>query len=55
MLRLAVRDDGVGGARPDRSGLLGLRDRLSVVDGELRVESPAAGGTVVAAGIPLRQ
>jgi signal transduction histidine kinase/ketosteroid isomerase-like protein len=55
MLRLAVRDDGVGGARPDRSGLLGLRDRLSVVDGELRVESPAAGGTVVAAGIPLRE
>ncbi len=38
-LRLQVRDDGVGGARPD---------------GHLRVESPADGGTLVAAEIPLR-
>jgi hypothetical protein len=33
--------------------LLGLRDRLAVVDGELRIESPADGGTLVAADIPL--
>ena len=26
-LRVQIRDDGVGGARPDGSGLLGLRDR----------------------------
>jgi signal transduction histidine kinase len=54
MLCVAVRDDGVGGAeREDRSGLLGLRDRLSVLHGHLRVQSPAERGTVVAADIPL--
>ena len=52
-LAVQVRDDGVGGARPDGSGLLGLADRLAALDGELRVESPAAGGTLVAAAIPL--
>jgi signal transduction histidine kinase len=51
-LRVQVRDDGVGGARPDGSGLLGLTDRLAALDGQLRVESPADGGTLVAADIP---
>jgi signal transduction histidine kinase len=53
-LRVTVRDDGVGGARPDGSGLPGLSDRLAVLDGRLRVESPAEGGTLLAADIPLR-
>ncbi len=48
-----VRDDGVGGARAGGSGLLGLADRLAVLDGRLDVESPADGGTLVAAAIPL--
>ncbi len=52
-LQIRVRDDGVGGARPDRSGLLGLADRLAALDGQLRIESPADGGTLVAADIPL--
>ena len=52
-LEVRVRDDGVGGARTDGSGLLGLGDRLAVLDGRLRVESPAGGGTLVAAVIPL--
>ena len=52
-LHVQVRDDGVGGARPDGSGLLGLADRLAVLDGQLRVESPVDGGTLVAAAIPL--
>jgi PAS domain S-box-containing protein len=52
-LRIQVRDDGVGGARPDGSGLVGLADRLAVVDGELRVEDSADGGTLVAADIPV--
>jgi PAS domain S-box-containing protein len=52
-LLVQVRDDGVGGARPDGSGLVGLTDRLAVLDGQLRVESPPAGGTLVAADIPL--
>ena len=52
-LRIQVRDDGVGGARPDGSGLLGLRDRLAALDGQLRVESPLEGGTLIAADIPV--
>jgi signal transduction histidine kinase len=54
-LRLEVRDDGVGGAHrhPNGSGLVGLEDRLAVLDGRLRVETPEDGGTVVAAAIPL--
>ena len=52
-LQIQVRDDGVGGARADGSGLVGLADRVAAVDGRLRIESPADGGTVVAANIPL--
>jgi signal transduction histidine kinase len=53
-LQVQVRDDGVGGARPDGSGLLGLGDRLGVLDGSLRVDSPRDGGTLIAADIPIR-
>src|SRR3954469_14232962 len=53
-LQIRVRDDGVGGARRDGSGLLGLADRLAALDGQLRVETVAGGGTLVAADIPLR-
>jgi signal transduction histidine kinase len=52
-LRVQVRDDGIGGARPDGSGLVGLADRLAVLGGRLRVESPADGGALVTADIPL--
>ena len=52
-LRVEVRDDGVGGASPNGSGLQGLRDRLATLDGRLRIESPANGGTLVAATIPI--
>ena len=52
-LELRVRDDGVGGARPDGGGFVGLADRLAVLHDQLRVESPADGGTLVSANIPL--
>jgi signal transduction histidine kinase len=52
-LGVQVHDDGVGGARPDGTGLVGLADRLAALDGGLHVDSPAGGGTVVAASIPL--
>jgi GAF domain-containing protein len=55
VLHVAVRDDGAGGAHAGGSGLLGLADRLAVLDGRLTVESPPGGGTVVAAAIPLAQ
>jgi signal transduction histidine kinase len=51
-LQVQVRDDGIGGVEPDGSGLVGLGDRLAVLDGSLRVESPAEGGTLIAAAIP---
>jgi signal transduction histidine kinase len=50
-----VRDDGVGGADPEGSGLLGLRDRISAVGGALQVESPPGHGTHIAARLPLRR
>jgi signal transduction histidine kinase len=53
-LRLEVRDDGIGGARLDGSGLVGLVDRLAVLNGRLSVEDAPDGGTLVAADIPLR-
>jgi signal transduction histidine kinase len=53
IFRVQVRDDGAGGALPDGSGLLGLADRLAALGGQLRIESPAAGGTLIAADFPL--
>jgi signal transduction histidine kinase len=52
-LQLEVRDDGVGGANPDGTGLVGLSDRLAAHHGTLRVASPPDGGTVIAASIPV--
>jgi signal transduction histidine kinase len=52
-LRVVVADDGRGGASPDRgSGLRGLAQRASSVDGTLRVDSPAGGPTVIVAELP---
>jgi signal transduction histidine kinase len=54
-LRVQVRDDGIGGADPTSgTGLRGLRDRVDALDGELEVESPPGGGTVVTAEVPVR-
>ena len=53
MLRVEVRDDGVGGASPDGTGLVGLADRLAVLDGRLEVDSPPGDGTRLIATIPL--
>lgn len=51
--RIEVRDDGIGGADPQRgSGLAGLRDRVAALEGRLEVLSPIGGGTTVAAEIP---
>jgi PAS domain S-box-containing protein len=50
-----VRDDGIGGtqARSDSSGLTGLRDRIGALNGTMDIISPADGGTVLRARIPL--
>ena len=54
-LRVEVHDDGVGGASPDGTGLVGLADRLAVLDGRLEVDSPPGGGTRLTAAIPLQE
>jgi signal transduction histidine kinase len=54
VLRLVVSDDGVGGADLSRgSGLTGLVQRVSTVDGRLDVSSPGGGPTVVTVELPL--
>jgi signal transduction histidine kinase len=53
ILELVVSDDGAGGATTRGSGLIGLADRLAVLDGALRVESPPGGGTRLTATIAL--
>jgi signal transduction histidine kinase len=55
LLRVEVRDDGVGGAKAGLgTGLGGLADRLAVLDGTLQIASPSGRGTTVRAEIPLR-
>src|SRR6266508_246965 len=54
-LEVEVEDDGVGGADPAAgSGLRGLEDRVSALDGSLAVRSPAGSGTKVVATFPVR-
>jgi signal transduction histidine kinase len=53
-LRLAIRDDGIGGADPGRgSGLVGLSDRVEALGGTLQVSSPAGTGTTLLIEVPL--
>jgi signal transduction histidine kinase len=52
-LRVVVLDDGVGGADPAAgTGLRGLADRVSAVDGRLSVDSPAGGPTTLTVELP---
>ena len=53
VLRVEVRDDGVGGAIRDGAGLVGLHDRVAALGGRLRVDTPLDGGTLIAATLPL--
>jgi signal transduction histidine kinase len=59
VLRIAVTDDGSGGAVPADSddagagtGLRGLAQRAAAVDGTLTIDSPPGGPTVIAAELP---
>jgi signal transduction histidine kinase len=51
-LTVTVLDNGRGGAKPDGSGLHGLRTRVRALDGRLEVHSPPGGPTVVRAELP---
>jgi len=53
MLRVAVGDNGAGGADPARgTGLAGIERRLAAFDGLLAVSSPPGGPTIVTMEIP---
>ena len=55
VLRLEVSDDGVGGADAARgTGLAGLVQRVSTVDGRVDVSSPVGGPTVVTVVLPMK-
>jgi hypothetical protein len=52
-LVIEVHDDGVGGARPHGSGLVGLAERVAAFGGRLRVDSPPGRGTLISGVIPI--
>jgi signal transduction histidine kinase len=53
-IRLGIRDDGQGGADPNRgSGLLSIKDRAEALGGSLQITSPAGGGTSLLIEIPI--
>jgi signal transduction histidine kinase len=53
-LRVAVRDDGVGGADFTRgTGLAGLKDRVEALGGRIVLDSPSGAGTSVQVELPL--
>jgi signal transduction histidine kinase len=54
VLRVEVRDDGPGGADPERgSGLLALRDRVEAIGGSFTVDSRPQMGTTLTALLPV--
>ena len=53
MLRVEVRDDGIGGADPRSHGLVGMSDRVAALRGRLELESPPGVGTTVVATLPI--
>jgi signal transduction histidine kinase len=53
-LSLYISDDGIGGADSGKgSGLIGLKDRIEVLGGRMRVASPSGDGTTLDIAIPL--
>jgi len=53
LLHITIRDDGVGGANPSGgTGLRGLAQRVSSVDGSLHVSSPPGGPTLITVELP---
>jgi signal transduction histidine kinase len=53
VLRIAVTDDGCGGAVPgEGTGLDGLAQRAAAVDGTLTIDSPPGGPTTITAELP---
>lgn len=56
IVKLAIRDDGVGGADPSKgTGLAGLADRIEALGGRLEIVSPARSGTSLTIEIPVEE
>ena len=52
-LLIEVSDDGIGGASvANGRGLRGIADRVDVLGGRLRVDSPLGGGTRMSVEVP---
>jgi signal transduction histidine kinase len=57
-VHVTVRDDGAGfdpAARTDGFGLLGMRERVQLLDGTLEIESTPGEGTTVSATFPVQR
>jgi signal transduction histidine kinase len=52
MVHVEVLDDGIGGARPEGTGLRGLADRMNALGGRLTIDDLPAGGTRITATLP---
>jgi signal transduction histidine kinase len=53
-LRLAIQDNGIGGADPAKgSGLIGLTDRVEALGGHVQISSPPRSGTSLDITLPL--
>jgi signal transduction histidine kinase len=54
LLRVGIRDDGVGGAHIGRgSGLVGLKDRVDALGGRVTLQSEPGAGTSLSIELPL--
>jgi signal transduction histidine kinase len=57
IVAVVIEDDGTGfdqrAVRAEGVGLLGMRERLALLDGRLEVESRPGAGTTVVAEVPL--
>jgi signal transduction histidine kinase len=53
MLRVEVRDDGIGGADPRSHGMVEMSDRVAALRGRLELQSPPGAGTTVVATLPI--
>jgi len=51
-LRLRIEDNGRGGAIVPGNGLSGMRERLEVLGGSLRIDARPGRGTVLEASLP---
>jgi len=53
VLRLDIRDDGVGGADEHRgTGITGIRSRVAALDGDMSIASPVGGPTTITVDLP---